>query len=460
MAVLLNTTFAGGSLAGFDNIQNSTSPKALWGCTGGYAIACPPSMSMYRTDPVGGPGSHTAFTMRAQVALDYPYGSGSLAPNGYRIFQANNISSDRTGAPCAWILSVYVSYVGAITLRIWDPTIAPLGAYATNIVSAAGAFTIGGSYNAVQFAVTLGTGTLTYSVVCNNVTAFSGTYMAVQNGGYTLGVAGPPPTYTCITDGVSGFNNFGFYPNGMSTGMASYAAMYVDDTGTTGSYAPCTQNFAATIANCFSTPTSSGTIVVTKSTAGADPTAFTFNAVNLVPTTFTLAHGASRSFTTVPVGSGYAVAEVVTAGWSSNVTVSNGSPADNITVGSGETVTVAFSNQAFVTTTYPLIRMRRFMLPFHENLWEFINRIEIVMKTGVGTSDAPNPSLRIRLSKDGGQTWAITRTVAIGAAGDYLRRVYSLRWGKVRNPVCEVCTSDPVLIGLLEANIDYDVGTA
>jgi len=201
------------------------------------------------------------------------------------------------------------------------------------------------------------------------------------------------------------------------------------------------------------------TILVNKVTAAGDPTLFAFTTTGMSPTSFFLAHGGSQSFT-VGAGSGYAVTETPTTGWSATVTVSNGSPPSNITVAGGETVTVTFTNAPFTTTTYPLLRMRRFMLPFDQHLWQFINRLEIVMKSGVGTSDAPAPTLRIRLSKDGGQTWAITRIVPIGAAGDYLRRVYSLRWGKVRNPVCEVCTADPVLIGLLQANVDYDVGTA
>jgi hypothetical protein len=64
----------------------------------------------------------------------------------------------------------------------------------------------------------------------------------------------------------------------------------------------------------------------------------------LTPTTFALTDGETQSFTGLTAGSGYSVGEAAVTGWSTSFVVSNGSPPDNITVATGEVVTVTVTN--------------------------------------------------------------------------------------------------------------------
>ncbi len=95
-------------------------------------------------------------------------------------------------------------------------------------------------------------------------------------------------------------------------------------------------------------PPPAGAIIVVKVTVppGAAQV-FSFLADGgLVPETFTLLDGQSRSFLNLPVGAGYAVVEVPVDGWTTAYSVSNGSPIDNLSVGAGETVIVTVTNTA------------------------------------------------------------------------------------------------------------------
>lgn len=64
----------------------------------------------------------------------------------------------------------------------------------------------------------------------------------------------------------------------------------------------------------------------------------------LTPTSFSLTHGNTQSFTGVTAGSGYSITETVPAGWSASYVVSNGSPPNNILVVDGATTTVTVTN--------------------------------------------------------------------------------------------------------------------
>lgn len=88
-----------------------------------------------------------------------------------------------------------------------------------------------------------------------------------------------------------------------------------------------------------------GTIQVVKATVpGGSDREFDFTAGGgLSPATFSLSDGETQEFT-VSAGDGYSVAETPEAGWSTSFVVSNGSPPDNISVGSGETVVVTVTN--------------------------------------------------------------------------------------------------------------------
>ncbi len=89
-----------------------------------------------------------------------------------------------------------------------------------------------------------------------------------------------------------------------------------------------------------------GQIDVVKATVpAASSQSFSFTAGGgLTPTTFSLTDGNTQSFTGVTAGSGYSITETVPAGWSASYVVSSGDPPNNITVASGQTVTVTVTN--------------------------------------------------------------------------------------------------------------------
>lgn len=91
---------------------------------------------------------------------------------------------------------------------------------------------------------------------------------------------------------------------------------------------------------------SNGSITVSKTTTpSSDPTEFYFTTTGLgSPDSFTLAHGESTTFSDLTPGSGYGIAETTPSGWAASYSVSNDSPVTNITVGSGESVTVTVTN--------------------------------------------------------------------------------------------------------------------
>jgi hypothetical protein len=96
-----------------------------------------------------------------------------------------------------------------------------------------------------------------------------------------------------------------------------------------------------------------GTIIVRKDAQPDDAQDFAFTAGGgLSPASFSLDDDSNatlsntRTFASVPTGSGYSIAETVPSGWKqSQVTCDDGSPITNIDVAAGETVTCTFVNQ-------------------------------------------------------------------------------------------------------------------
>jgi hypothetical protein len=109
------------------------------------------------------------------------------------------------------------------------------------------------------------------------------------------------------------------------------------------------------------------------------------------------------------------------------------------------------------TQTFPIRRQRRFLLPSSDdNKNMSIPIIEILMRTGIGllpdswdpdvtTPLGANPEVRIRLSKDGGETWGPERILSAGLRGRFKDRVRILQaTGNYRNAVLEVTVDAPV----------------
>lgn len=119
-----------------------------------------------------------------------------------------------------------------------------------------------------------------------------------------------------------------------------------------------------------------------------------------------------------------------------------------------------------VTQTFPLRRLRRFMLPFNNNLVAFIDKLEFVCQAGVGLSAGPvgspvqgeDPVIMVRISRDGGSTWTPERWLPLGKMGQYARRAVWRAAGSYRDGVVEVTVSDPVFATLMAVAGDITPG--
>lgn len=113
--------------------------------------------------------------------------------------------------------------------------------------------------------------------------------------------------------------------------------------------------------------------------------------------------------------------------------------------------------------TYPVRRLRRFMLPWDQaNRMKFLSRLEVILQAGVGipNTDSANPVLMLRLSKDGGLTWGNEIDLSTGIQGAFDTRVFTYLRTRARNPVVEIVSSDPVNWAWIQALVDIEEGTA
>ena len=106
--------------------------------------------------------------------------------------------------------------------------------------------------------------------------------------------------------------------------------------------------------------------------------------------------------------------------------------------------------------TFPICRRRRFPLPFDQNKLITIYRIAFLIQSGV----SPNAGLTARFSRDGGNTFPLSRSLTAGAMGDYGYRVYTTNLGQGRNWVCELTTSEPYFWALIGCYADIEEGTS
>lgn len=69
-----------------------------------------------------------------------------------------------------------------------------------------------------------------------------------------------------------------------------------------------------------------------------------------------------------------------------------------------------------------------------------------------------NPTLQLRWSEDGGQTWGNWIEQSIGKMGEYNKLVQFQRLGQGRNRVFQLRCTDPVDINLMGAILDLEPG--
>lgn len=213
-------------------------------------------------------------------------------------------------------------------------------------------------------------------------------------------------------------------------------------------------------------PQALASITVVKDAGGDVTTSFDFTATNMTPTSFSLVGGASTVFSGLAPGSGYGVAEIAQSGWQlDSVVVSNADPADNITLGVGEAVTVTFTNSQLpvpVSVTYPIRRLRRAPHLSTEQLNQFFSKLQIDMQTGVGTGtgQASDPVVMVRWSNDGGFTWSHEHWLSAGKVGEYSKRAILRRLGRGRDRIFEVVITDPVFVALLDVYLNASKGSS
>lgn len=82
----------------------------------------------------------------------------------------------------------------------------------------------------------------------------------------------------------------------------------------------------------------------------------------------------------------------------------------------------------------------------------FLDSLELVLEPGLGlvSGQGSDPSVMLRLSRDGGKTWGNQRTRSAGVLGQYSTRTRWLRCGSGRRLVPEVVCSDPIPWRLLD----------
>lgn len=92
------------------------------------------------------------------------------------------------------------------------------------------------------------------------------------------------------------------------------------------------------------------------------------------------------------------------------------------------------------------------------------SHLRVLMETGITTIVPPvagsDPTIALRWSDDGGQTWGNTVTTSVGATGEYSRLVDFRQLGQARDRIFEFRVSDPVPYRLVDCYVDYSVGVS
>lgn len=107
-------------------------------------------------------------------------------------------------------------------------------------------------------------------------------------------------------------------------------------------------------------------------------------------------------------------------------------------------------------------RLRRAPHVAQEDTRVYYRQFELDLERGVGlaTGQGSDPSITLRLSRDGGETWGEPVALAAGRQGDYTARAIARRLGQARDTVFEVTVSDPVAWSLVGAWLDLEPGTS
>ena len=92
----------------------------------------------------------------------------------------------------------------------------------------------------------------------------------------------------------------------------------------------------------------------------------------------------------------------------------------------------------------------------HQNM--FYSRAELLLETGIGSSDVRNPRVGLQWSDDSGKSWSTLLYVSAGMAGQYSTRAIWRRLGQSRDRIFRVVVSDGVPWRLIDLLVDVEPG--
>lgn len=107
----------------------------------------------------------------------------------------------------------------------------------------------------------------------------------------------------------------------------------------------------------------------------------------------------------------------------------------------------------------PIRRLRSSPHVFDNAEYRTLSALEFAFQTGVGsetgaTPEQVNPQALLRISKDGGQTYAYQNSAPLGRQGKYATRTRFNRCGRARDFIAELSLSAPVPIALTGAYME------
>ena len=97
----------------------------------------------------------------------------------------------------------------------------------------------------------------------------------------------------------------------------------------------------------------------------------------------------------------------------------------------------------------------------HGRDWLFVDKFELDIEAGVGTTSGPgsDPQIMLRYSKDGGRTWSRFQPYkSMGRQGAYGKRLRWFKQGRALQWVWEIRITDPVKRVIIAADADIQVG--
>ena len=96
---------------------------------------------------------------------------------------------------------------------------------------------------------------------------------------------------------------------------------------------------------------------------------------------------------------------------------------------------------------------------YHNNLRVSHNMLEVIMQAGVGTITGGDPKILLQWSDDGGQKWHNGEDNSLGLYGQSKARITSESLGESRDRVYRRVITDPVMVRVLDSQLDYTLGS-